>query len=110
MTALADLADGREAPAIGEQVAAAALWSAARHGLAGPGIHPVLERRAPATVLVTELLTDVRPALEETGDLATVEEGVRRMLRLGTGAVRQRAAGAPYEVVRMLASSTVPGH
>jgi carboxylate-amine ligase len=110
MTALADLADGREAPAIGEQVAAAALWSAARHGMAGPGIHPVLERGAPATVLVTELLTDVRPALEETGDLATVEDGVRRLLRLGTGASRQRAAGAPYEVVRMLASGTVPGH
>src|SRR5262249_40564424 len=68
-TALADLAAGREAPAIGEQVGAAALWSAARHGMTGPGIHPVLERRVPAAVLVSELLSAVRPALEESGDL-----------------------------------------
>ena len=108
-TALTDLAAGREAPAIGEQVAATALWSAARHGMAGPGIHPVLERRAPAAVLVTELLAAVRPALEELGATQVVREGVRRLLRIGTGAARQRAAGDPYEAVRMLATSTVPG-
>ena len=102
-TALTDLAAGREAPAIGEQVAAAALWSAARHGMSGAGIHPVLERRAPATVLVSELVTAVRPALEETGDLPTVTDGVRRLLRIGTGAARQRAAGTPDEAVRRLA-------
>jgi glutamate---cysteine ligase / carboxylate-amine ligase len=103
-TALTDLSSGREAPAIGEQIAAAALWSAARHGMSGNGIHPVLERRAPATVLVSELLTAVRPALEETGDQSTVREGVRRLLRIGTGAARQRAAGDPLEAVRRLAT------
>lgn len=103
-TALTDLAAGREAPVIGEQVAAAALWSAARHGMAGPGIHPVLERRAPATVLASELLSAVRPALEETGDLPAVTDGVRRLLKLGTGATRQRATGDPYEAVRVLAN------
>lgn len=108
-TALTDLAAGREAPVIGEQVAAAALWSAARHGMTGPGIHPVLERAAPATVLVSELLTAVRPALEEAGDSELVEAGVRRLVRLGTGAARQRAAGSPYEVVELLAAGTVPG-
>jgi carboxylate-amine ligase len=108
-TALADLEAGREAPAIGEQVAAAALWSAARHGMSGPGIHPVLDRRAPATVLVTELLAAVRPALESLNATQLVRDGVRRLLRIGTGAARQRAAGDPYEVVRMLATSAVPG-
>ena len=103
-TALTDLAAGREAPAIGEQVGAAALWSAARHGLSGMGIHPVLERRAPATVLVSELLSAVRPALEETGDLTTVTGGIRRLLSEGTGAERQRAAGGALEAVRRLAS------
>jgi carboxylate-amine ligase len=103
-TALTDLAAGREAPAIGEQVAAAALWSAARHGLAGPGIHPVLERQAPATVLVTELLSAVRPALEDLDDVSTVREDVRRLLTLGTGADRQLAAGEPYDAVRALVS------
>jgi carboxylate-amine ligase len=107
-TALADLAAGREAPAIGEQVAAAALWSAAKHGLSGPGIHPVLERRAPATVLVSELLTAVRPALQETGDLPAVTAGVRRLLRIGTGAARQRACGTPADAVRRLARSLQP--
>jgi carboxylate-amine ligase len=101
-TALSDLAVGREAPAIGEQVGAAALWSAARYGMGGAGIHPVLERRAPATVLVSELLSAVRPALEETGDVEVVAEGVRRVLEFGTGAVRQRLAGSAREAVRGL--------
>ena len=94
-TALTDLAAGREAPAIGEQVAGTALWSAARHGMTGPGIHPVLERQAPAAVLVTELLAAVRPALEDLGATQVVREAVRRLLRVGTGAARQRAAGDP---------------
>lgn len=105
-TALADLAEGREAPVIGEQVGAAALWSAARHGMSGRGVHPVLERGVPAAVLVSELLSAVRSALEESGDLTTVTGGIRRVLRIGTGADRQRAAGDPYEAVRRLA--TVP--
>jgi len=108
-TALADLTAGREAPVIVEQVAGAALWSAARHGMSGAGIHPVLERRAPATVLVTELLSAVRPALEDTGDLSAVQDGVRRLLKLGTGSARQRAAGSPSEAVHLLATSVLPG-
>jgi glutamate---cysteine ligase / carboxylate-amine ligase len=108
-TALTDLDAGREAPVIGEQMAAAALWSAARHGMSGPGIHPVLERQAPATVLVSELLTAVRPALEETGDLITVTGGLRRLLKVGTGAARQRAAGGPFEAVEKLAANVLPG-
>jgi glutamate---cysteine ligase / carboxylate-amine ligase len=107
-TATAELAAGREAPVIGEQVAAAALWSAARYGMAGGGIHPVLERKAPATVLASELLAAVRPALEDTGDLAAVADGVRRLLKLGTGAARQRAAGTPHDAVRLLAAGLYP--
>jgi carboxylate-amine ligase len=109
-TALTDLAAGREAPAIGEQVAAAALWSAARHGMSGPGIHPVLERTAPATVLASELLSAVRPSLEELDDLTTVTEGIRRTVRVGTGAARQRAAGTPDEAVHRLATRNLPGN
>jgi carboxylate-amine ligase len=108
-TALTDLAGGRAAPAIGEQIAAAAVWSAARHGVSGPGIHPVLERQAPATVLVTELLSAVRPALENFDDVPTVREDVRRVLTLGTGADRQLAAGDPLEAVRTLAATIPPG-
>jgi carboxylate-amine ligase len=77
--------------------------------MAGPGIHPVLERQAPATVLVTELLAAVRPALEDLDAIQVVRDTVRRLLRIGTGAARQRAAGSPAAAVTMLATSTVPG-
>jgi glutamate---cysteine ligase / carboxylate-amine ligase len=108
LTALTDLAEGREALPIDDQLCAAALWSAARYGLSGPGIHPVKELRLDATVLVEELLRHVRPALEETGDLAMVRRSIRRLGPHGTGAVRQREAavhGLP-NVVDMLVRQT----
>jgi carboxylate-amine ligase len=107
-TALAELDAGREAPQIDDQLCAAALWSAARYGLHGPGIHPWDERRVAATSLLEELLNRVRPALEEAGDLATVRRSVRRLGHDGTGAARQREAavhGLP-SVVDMLVRQT----
>jgi glutamate---cysteine ligase / carboxylate-amine ligase len=101
-TALTDLARGREAPRPDDQVLAAALWSSARHGLCGDGVHPLRGSRTPATELVDELLARVTPALEELGDLATVRELLAGVMR-GTGAQRQRAAGEPLDVVRSLA-------
>ena len=108
LTALADLADGREAPDIGEHVCAAALWSAARYGLAGPGVHPFGERRVPATSLLDELLDRVRPALEETGDVAAVHTMVGEVRDRGTGAARQRGAAVDglSGVVDMLVRQT----
>jgi carboxylate-amine ligase len=108
LTALADLAAGREAPRVADQVCAAALWSAARHGLTGPGVHPVEERRVPAVSLVEELLARVRPALEETGDVTSVRALVGEVRHRGTGAARQRdaAAGGLAGVVDMLARQT----
>ncbi|HEX2133235.1 MAG TPA: glutamate--cysteine ligase [Actinophytocola sp.] len=103
-TALADLERGRPAPELDDQVAAAAVWSAARYGLDGPGVHPFLARRVPATELVADLLATVHSALEETGDLPAVES---LLGSAGTGARRQRALGDPVEVVRMLAKSAL---
>jgi len=111
LTAVTDLAKGTEAPPVDAHVCAAALWSAARHGLAGPGIHPVKERRADATALVKELLHRIRPALEEAGDLAMVRRSISRLGRSGSGADRQRwsaAHGLP-NVVDMLVQQTVGG-
>jgi glutamate---cysteine ligase / carboxylate-amine ligase len=108
LTALVELARGREAPQVGEHLCAAAVWSAARYGLTGPGIHPLQERRVDAAVLVNELVHRVRPALEEAGDLATVRRSLHRLSRGGTGAARQRAAavhGLPG-VVDMLVHQT----
>jgi carboxylate-amine ligase len=38
------------------------------------------------------LIESVRPALEETGDVAPVADRLERLLARGTGASRQRAA------------------
>ncbi len=100
-TALADLSHGREAPRLDEQVQAAAVWAAARYGLSGDGVHPVRACRVPVTELLDELIVRVAPALAEAGDLATVRELFGAVLRGGTGAERQRAAGE--NVVRLLA-------
>ncbi|HEX6360469.1 glutamate--cysteine ligase [Actinophytocola sp.] len=101
MTALADLDRGREAPLLDEQVLAAAVWTAARYGLAGEGVHPVRECRVPVTDLLHELIVRVAPALAESGDLAAARELFVDLLRNGTGAERQRTAGE--DVVRSLA-------
>ncbi len=96
--ALADLAQGLAAPRLSGQVAAAAVWTAARDGLDGSAVHPALAQQVPVERVVAALLEHVRPALEDTGDLEFVREGVRRLLRDGTGARRQRhalAAGLP---------------
>jgi glutamate---cysteine ligase / carboxylate-amine ligase len=107
-TALAELAEGREASPVGERLCMAALWSAARYGLHGPGIHPFEERRVPSAMLLDELLEHVRPALEEVGDDATVCALIRTVGRRGTGAARQRcaAAGGLPGVVELLVRQT----
>jgi carboxylate-amine ligase len=89
-TALADLSRGQEAPALDDQVLAAAVWAAARHGLAGPAVHPERASQLPVAELLYELVVRVAPAL--AGDLAVVRELFHRVLRDGTGAERQRAA------------------
>jgi carboxylate-amine ligase len=91
-TARADLEAGREAPAVGDQLCAAATWSAARYGIGGPAVHPIEERQVPATRLVEELLDRTRPQLEDYGDLAVVRAALARLGRRGSGAARQRAA------------------
>jgi carboxylate-amine ligase len=104
-TALADIAAGHPAPAIGDQVVAAALWSAARYGLAGPGVDPEFGKQVPAEDLVARLLDRVAPALDETGDWERVQQAVKDLLAQGTGAERQRQAGVDgaAAVVDMLA-------
>jgi glutamate---cysteine ligase / carboxylate-amine ligase len=107
-TALTELAIGREAPMVPDQVCTAALWSAARYGLAGPGVHPLEERQVAASLLLDELVRRVRPALEENGDLAAVRRLIRQVRCGGTGAARQRAAAVHglRAVVDMLVRQT----
>ncbi|MGW4487362.1 carboxylate-amine ligase [Amycolatopsis sp. NPDC004368] len=113
-TALADLGRGVEGPRLSPQVCAAAVWTAARHGLTGFLVDPRLERRRPADDLVADLLAHVADALEEAGDRVLAESLVTRLLVDGTGSAAQRAAAAEGlpAVMRLLEERTVPvsGH
>ena len=91
-TALAELDRGVEAPEIDPQVAASAVWSAARHGLNGPGVDLVRSRATPAAELVSALLGHVAAALADTGDDVVVRKLLKELLAEGTGAERQRSA------------------
>jgi carboxylate-amine ligase len=104
-TALAELACGRTAPDVSDQVLAAGVWSAARYGLDGPGVDPWTGCRRPAVDLFRQLIDAVRPALLETGDRRAVEDLARHVCSRGTGAARQRAAGSATAAVRLLAQT-----
>jgi carboxylate-amine ligase len=98
-TALAQLDRGVEAVPV--QTAAAAVWTAARYGMDGPAVDPLLGKQVPAVTMLAALLEHVRDALAATGDL----DEVRMLLReRSSGASRQRlvaVAGLPA-VVRLL--------
>jgi glutamate---cysteine ligase / carboxylate-amine ligase len=76
-----------------ESVPAALLrlagWKASRWGLRGDLLHPLTRRPAPAVTVITALLTHIRDALEEAGDLLRVEKLTDNVLSAGTGASRQ---------------------
>ncbi|MEU6173106.1 glutamate--cysteine ligase [Streptantibioticus parmotrematis] len=93
-TALDDLAAGREAAPVEPQLGAAAVWSAARHGMTGAAIDPFTGARTSAWDRAGRLLEHVGPALEDSGDLATVRRGLGDLRLRGTGAEHQRRAAA----------------
>jgi glutamate---cysteine ligase / carboxylate-amine ligase len=105
-TALIELGAGREARPVNAQLAAAAVWSAARYGLRGPAIDLRTGRTPPATQLVDDLISLVTPALEDFGDLTSVRAAVKTVYATGTGAEHQRRAG-PLGVVHLLAERTL---
>ncbi|HSP61167.1 MAG TPA: glutamate--cysteine ligase [Ornithinimicrobium sp.] len=91
----------------------AATWQASRAGLTGDLVHPDTGRLAPAEQVLTDLVEHVRPGLAAAGDLALVEEEVRRVLRRGGEASRQREVlrrtGRLADVVADVARLTVEG-
>ncbi|MEU0567209.1 glutamate--cysteine ligase [Nonomuraea sp. NPDC005983] len=94
VTALADVARGDRGQPYPSEVLRAAYWRAARDGLLGDGLDVREGTLVPAPVMARRLLAHVRQALDDSGDLAFVEEGMDRLLRRGSGAVRQRQAHA----------------
>jgi glutamate---cysteine ligase / carboxylate-amine ligase len=84
--------DGQPAPVVDPEVLRAAYWIAAREGLSGPGLDVLRARLVPMPELLDLLVQHVHGALEELGDLKSVEEGLRQVLANGNGAIRQRKA------------------
>jgi glutamate---cysteine ligase / carboxylate-amine ligase len=107
-TALAELAAGREAPELDDQILATGVWAAARYGISGRGVHPVHARPVPATRLLDELLDWTTPTLADSGDLTIVHNGINAVLTAGTGADHQRRAArdGPLAAVHLLAQLT----
>jgi carboxylate-amine ligase len=73
-----------------DAVIRAACAQAARAGLDGRCLDPVSGRSCTGWDLVDRLVSHVRPALRDTGDLAFVEQCVSGLRICGGGAARQR--------------------
>jgi carboxylate-amine ligase len=87
----------------------AATWRAARSGLQGDLVDPVTATPVPAHRLIEQLLAELRPALESTGDWELVTGLTKSVLAQGCSAARQRAAharGGLRNVVDTLAAET----
>ncbi len=68
----------------------AATWRAARSGLEGPLVDPATRRAAPAPAVLRAMLRRLRPALEQSGDYATVRALLEEALAAGSAAHRLR--------------------
>ncbi|WP_382305387.1 YbdK family carboxylate-amine ligase [Herbiconiux sp. UC225_62] len=91
---LTALGDASPPVAVDPELLDAAAWHAARDGLTGLLVHPVSGSLASADEVVAELRRRIGPALQESGDAASVDELLHRLLREGGGATLQRAAHA----------------
>jgi glutamate---cysteine ligase / carboxylate-amine ligase len=103
--------EGAPPPAVRREVMTAAVWRAARYGLSSTLVSPTALELRPAQAVVDELFDHIREPLIEQGDHEELLEGVRRILREGNGASRQRAAragGDLTDVVRSVTESTIP--
>lgn len=89
-TAAKEAADGTPPAAWRTDLLRSASWRAGRHGVSGQLVHPRTKRLASVSDVVSALVEHVRPALEETGDLAIVREQAAVVMARGSGAARQR--------------------
>ncbi|MBO0921064.1 glutamate--cysteine ligase [Cellulomonas sp. zg-ZUI222] len=87
----------------------AATWRAARSGLGGDLLLPPFMTPVPARDAVAQMLDHLRPALVDSGDLATVQDLLARLWQRGTGADEQRAwareGGLPAVVENAVAAT-----
>lgn len=76
------------------ELLSSALLHSAHYGIRAEIFDPAVGGLAPAGDAVRRFVRMLRAELEEEGDLEAVESSVRRLLRSGTGAQRQREAFA----------------
>jgi len=81
-------------PALSSELLDSALWHASRDGMTGSLVNPQTGALEPAADVARALVASVAVALESTGDLSFVTDGLARLLASGTGAAQQRAAFA----------------
>ncbi len=93
-TAAAAWAVGDESPDVPTELLRLASWRAGHDGVDGSLLHPFTARPRPADEVLCDLVAHVQPALVDAGDLELVERRLATVLRRGTGARRQRVAGA----------------
>ena len=94
IAATAAAIEGQPLVPVRPELLQAATWRAARAGLEGDLVDPLTASPVPACRLIGQLLADLRPALESTGDWELVSELTRSALARGSSAARQRAARA----------------
>lgn len=91
MTALRAYERGEPAPRVADHPLRLAYWKAAHDGLDGQALNPLDGwTAAPMVDVLRGWLSVLRPALEEIGEAAWIDDEVQRLLRLGNGAMRQR--------------------
>jgi carboxylate-amine ligase len=86
------LDDGGQGPEVEPEVLRAAYWLAARDGLTANGLDVHTAEPLPIRKLLDRLRRHVEPALRELDELELVDDGLRRALTDGNGAVKQRKA------------------
>ena len=100
----------REFRPVRAELLRSAMWHAARSGLSGTLIDPAAGRPAPSGEVVRDLLTGLRPFLEDAGDWDLVSSLTADLLERGDCAARQRAVhargGSLRAVVAGLATET----
>ncbi|NGN95310.1 YbdK family carboxylate-amine ligase [Nocardioides sp. KC13] len=89
-TGAREWAQGRPADPVSVAVLRLAMWQAGRHGISGDLLDPETHRPRPARDVVERLLEHVGPALQDSGDLARVQQGIERVFTRGTGSSTQR--------------------
>ncbi|MEV8528834.1 glutamate--cysteine ligase [Streptomyces sp. NPDC052000] len=111
-TALGAIRAGEPAFRPPPEMLRAACWRAARDGLSGESIDLTTGRLAPAVTQVNQLLSWLRPALQQHGDAEVVHCLWSRLRAHGSRADAQRSAhrrrGSITDVVDHLISTTSP--